>query len=294
MKKISIIFIVSCFLFLLIIPSVNAVQLSSEKKINDYLYNLVESYNALVNLNYQNNQYFNELKNNFLLYHEPGYSFRIICTTAIIGQNDTNCFIFGPAISPDPIIEFDYERDMGYYSPGFGFPGCSGCRFRNVTYIDNFQIRNPQFSISVLLENIKNNTYTDSVDFAKQLYNDDDVNVQIFLKQQEGKPLIYSLQFFAILSAVIIIGYLIYRFLSKEDEAIKIISLLIDGIISFIIFQYLITNIPKGFSIFNWMFSFSPIIIVLMIWYILKKRGFLPSDLLTILTVKCKSLTFVA
>ena len=58
----------------------------------------------------------------------------------------------------------------------------------------------------------------------------------------------------------------------KEEPLIKGIIYIIDIIISGVIIQYLIVHIPNDFSIYYWIFSFSPIVIIPSIVYLFKKR----------------------
>ena len=166
------------------------IELPSQYEIQQYINNLLSSYNSLIKFYEVNEPYFNDYKQYFQLYREEGYSFQIICVKA--DQNETKYInmIFIPISSDNPYIELDFNHVLNDYFPNFGIIKgtrviISGGLFE---YLDT--IRYADFIMSLPSNEISNNTLVNSKELAEYLYNNNKNDIRIHRIEEIWKPFI--------------------------------------------------------------------------------------------------------
>lgn len=157
-----------------------AIELPSQKNINDYLTNLVGSYNAKIRQYYTVEKTdFKEIEPYFLLFLDSDHSFIVYCVKASIGSNDTVNFIFKKILSSENIsIVRDFNHELSFYFPGIMLGGSRGI-LTNYSFESQDTILHANFILSVTSDEISNNTYPNSKDFAEQLVLDEKHDIEV-------------------------------------------------------------------------------------------------------------------
>jgi len=150
----------------------HSTELPNEDKIVLYVNNLLSSYNSLMHFYDVYEPYFSDYKEHFSLYYEEGDSFRVICVKS--DQNDTEHlnFIFIKIRSTSPDIVLDFNHSLNDYVEGILLKG-RHCYVKNylIHYFDTYL--HTHLILSVISDDIINNTMADSKEFADFLYESD-------------------------------------------------------------------------------------------------------------------------
>lgn len=150
----------------------HSTELPNEDKIVLYVNNLLLSYNSLVHFYGVYEPYFSNYEEHFSLYFEEGDSFRVICVKS--DQNDTENlnFIFIKIRSTNPDIVLDFNHSLNDYVEGILLKG-RYCYVKNylIDYFDTYL--HTHLILSVISDDIIDNTMEDSKEYADFLYEND-------------------------------------------------------------------------------------------------------------------------
>ena len=150
----------------------HSTELPNEDKIVLYVNNLLSSYNSLVHFYDVYKPYFSNYEEHFSLYFEDGDSFRVICVKS--DQNDTENlnFIFIKIRSTNPDVVLDFNHSLNDYVEGILLKG-RYCYVKNylIDYFDTYL--HTHLILSVISDDIVNNTMDDSKEYADFLYEND-------------------------------------------------------------------------------------------------------------------------
>lgn len=148
-------------------------ELPNEDATQQYVDNLLGSYNSLVKFNDVDKSYFEKYKNYFSLFRDEGYSFQIIFVKAVQNETEYISVIFVPIQSNNPIIVLDFEHAFSYYFPGTIIMECNRCSLKGglFEYLDT--IIYADFILWILSDEITNDTLINSKTFADDIYETD-------------------------------------------------------------------------------------------------------------------------
>lgn len=189
MKKLLMLFIVFCFLILLLIPSLQAETFPSASNIKIYVDNLLESYNSIIYMNEWKKTDFSERQKFFYLFHEPDISFNVTCVSS--DAEGVIALIFKQVPVYQEKIYLDFQHKIQYYSySGYGVLGEDGYLTGNFVESGG-SMRYMFYAFSMRQDDISNNTNVTiykSGQRASWLYNKDKNSIEQYKINLIWKP----------------------------------------------------------------------------------------------------------
>ena len=125
-----------------------------------YVRNLIETYNALVkNSTYINRPDFDNVKANFSLYRNAGYSFKVVVAQSVPDTSAYVALIFIPIRADQPNVTMDYNDTMlSLFGGAFYIAGQNSILKNNVVQYGNIIVQVP-FIFVILSTDISSANY---------------------------------------------------------------------------------------------------------------------------------------
>jgi len=146
-----------------------------------YVSTLIDSYNALVNNStYATRPDFDKIKSNFLLYHDPGYSFKVIVVQSVPETADYVALIFIPIQADQPNIIADSQHTMySLFGGAFYMTGEYGLLENDVIQSGNIQVQ-IHLAWVILSTDISGDYVTNANNAAHYIYQQDTKQMPVF------------------------------------------------------------------------------------------------------------------
>ena len=163
-------------------PDVGRYTLPDRDRTVQYIDNLIDSYNLLVNEYDKPRQDFNSIKAHFSLYHEVGNSFKVIVvetTPSFAPYIQYLSLIFVSFRADQPSVIMDYNDTLGSLFPATDIVNGDWYILRNIPFTYNDTAIRQDFIFTIDEKDILGDYVTTSNNAAQYIYQQDEKQIQI-------------------------------------------------------------------------------------------------------------------